>query len=143
MEAISVPVSSVDTILGQRPAQFGSLFFKIDVEGYEFRVLQGMAQILAASSWSVGLLEFDPHLLKHAGDDLATYWNFLASRFQIFAFDRGARARLVPGDWKLAQAELGREGMHTDLIVVGGTPTPEVARFLQPWTTDSAVRRAA
>lgn len=143
MEAISVPVSSVDSTLGQRPAQFGSLFFKIDVEGYEYRVLQGMQQILDASTWSVGLLEFDPHLHQHAGDDLAAYWNFLASRFQIFAFGEGTRARPVSKDWTVAQAEMGRQGKHTDLIVVGGTPTLEVSRFLQEWTTDSALRRAA
>jgi FkbM family methyltransferase len=137
-EAIPVPVSSVDAILGQRTRHFGSLFFKIDVEGYEFRVLQGMQQILADCTWSVGLLEFDPHLLQHAGDDIAAYWNFLASRFQIFAFDRGKLARPVSGDWKVAQVELGREGMHTDLIVVGGTPSPEVNRFLQQWTTEAA-----
>jgi FkbM family methyltransferase len=143
MEAITVPVSSVDAILGPRPARFGSLLFKIDVEGYEFRVLQGMQDILAACTWSVGLLEFDPHLLQHAGEDLAAYWNFLASRFQIFAFHQGTRARPVSGDWKVVQSEMALNGTHMDLIVVGGTPTPEVSQFLREWTTDSASRRVA
>src|SRR5436190_3196432 len=43
-QAVDVPVISVDSTLAQSPAARpgGTLVFKIDVEGYEFRVLEGM-----------------------------------------------------------------------------------------------------
>lgn len=138
-EQLSVPVTSVDTVLGERPRQFGSVFFKIDVEGYEYRVLQGMQQVLANSTWSVGLLEFEPHLHRVAGDNLSDYWNFLTSRFQVYAFDPGAKsdkgvkAKLITGDWEQVKDRMDRPKLHTDLIVVGGNVPAAVDEFLSSY----------
>lgn len=142
-EALTVPVSSVDVTLGERPGQFGSLVFKIDVEGYEFRVLQGMTKILAAATWSVGLLEFDPKLMRAAGDDLDQYWEFLSSRFRIYAFDGGLIAREVSREWWADITNSSKGDVHTDLIVVGGEPNAAVDRFLAQWTMTRAMSRAA
>ncbi len=142
-EAMQVPVSSIDATIGTRPAQFGSLVFKIDVEGYEFRVLQGMTQTLASATWSLGLLEFDPDLMRQAGDDLEQYWQFLSSRFRIYAFDGGRIAREVDHDWWASTTQPSKRDVHTDLIVVGGQPNEAVEHFLARWTLTRVAARAA
>lgn len=45
-----------------------SLVFKIDVEGYEFSVLRGMAKALANSSGFFGIVEFNPDFIRRAGE---------------------------------------------------------------------------
>lgn len=142
-EAMQVPVSSIDATIGGRPAQFGSLVFKIDVEGFEFRVLKGMTQTLAAATWSLGLLEFDPTLMRQAGDDLEQYWKFLSSRFRIYAFDGGRIAREVDHNWWADITRTDRGEVHTDLIVVGGQPNEAVEAFLARWTMTRVMNRAA
>ncbi len=82
------------------------------------------------------MLEFDPNMHKCAGDDLAEYWDFLSNRFKIYAFVQGDRAQRVSGEWSIARTELGSSGTHTDLIVVCGSPTPNVLKFLAKWTID-------
>lgn len=141
-EVIQVPRTTIDTVLGSQSPGYQGLFFKIDVEGYEYRALQGMTRLLESCTWSVGLLEYDPQLLRKAGDDLGEYWSFLSSRFQIYSFGAGRKAKLVSGDWSIARREMESSELHTDLIVVGGQIPPEVERFLASWQ-EEILQRAA
>ena len=51
---------------------------KLDVDGFEFRVIRGAARTLAAHK-PVIIIELGPHLLAHAGDDVGEMAEFLAS----------------------------------------------------------------
>lgn len=138
-DVVKVPVTSVDTVLAPRSASRpgGSLVFKIDVEGYEFRVLQGMQKTLDAPQWSVGLVEFDTALLTKAGESLESYWAFLQERFAVFAFARSARATRVR-DWSELAALFRKPEFHTDLLLVAGDGTERLDAFLRDWTTTTA-----
>ena len=63
MEAIRV-----DDLLAEMPdGRLRSLALKIDVEGYEGRVLQGMTGVLRRTGRFVGIVEFDADNLQRAG----------------------------------------------------------------------------
>jgi len=151
-DVVKVPVISVDTVLAPRAASRpgGALVFKIDVEGYEFQVLQGMQRSLEAPRWSVGLIEFDTALLKKAGESMEAYWAFLQERFAVFAFVRSAKAKRVR-EWNELTAMFRHPEFHTDLLLVSGEGDERVDEFLRDWTVgkgadggwDAAGRRRA
>jgi FkbM family methyltransferase len=143
-EAIRVPVTSIDARLAKshsnRPGR--TLFFKIDVEGYEYQVLQGMQRTLESPPWAIGLVEFDTQLLQRAGTSLPEYWRFLQSRFQVYAFVRGGAARPVAA-WSDLTQLFRRSEFHTDLLLVRGDVDESVERFLGSWCTTPPVRERA
>lgn len=146
-QAVEVPVLSIDSTFAQSPAAQpgGTLVFKIDVEGYEFRVLEGMQKTLMAPRWSVGLVEFDTELLKSAGESLEAYFAFLKQRFEIYAFSKEAKAAPAR-TWEELSGLFRRQEFHTDLLLTSGEADASLEAFLAEWTTDRwrhAKRRAA
>jgi len=146
-QAVQVPVVSIDSTLSQSPAARpgGTLVFKIDVEGYEFRVLEGMQKTLSAPRWSVGLVEFDTALLKKAGESLEAYFAFLQERFEIYAFANETKATPAR-TWDELRGLFRKPEFHTDLLLTAGEADEAVAKFLEEWTTGGACqasRRAA
>lgn len=141
-QAVEVPVISVDSTLGHSPAARpgGTLMFKIDVEGYEFRVLEGMQKTLMAPRWSIGLVEFDTALLKKAGESLEAYFAFLTARFEIYAFVKETKATPA-GSWDELRGLFRKPEFHTDLLLTSGETDDAVAAFLREWTTRGAIRR--
>lgn len=143
-EAIRVPVTSIDERLAKtkslRPGR--TLFFKIDVEGYEFHVLRGMQNTLASPRWALGLVEFDTRLLERAGVDLQEYWQFLQERFEVFAFARKGQARRVR-DWSDLAAMFRRPQLHTDLLLLRGEVDDALEQFLANWCEAPPERTAA
>ena len=134
-QAVQVPVHSIDSTLAQSSAARpgGTLVFKIDVEGYEFRVLEGMTKTLMAPRWSVGLVEFDTALLKKAGESLEKYFAFLQERFEIYAFVKETKATPA-GTWDELRGLFRKPEFHTDLLLMSGEADEAVARFLKEWT---------
>lgn len=66
--ARTVARRTVDSLVGPPDAP-GAVVVKIDTEGSEREVLAGMAEVLAAASTVVALVEFDPAHLRRAGTD--------------------------------------------------------------------------
>jgi FkbM family methyltransferase len=65
---LRVEAIRVDDLLGEMPEdRLRSLALKMDVEGYEGRVLQGMMGVLRRTGRFVGIVEFDPDNLQRAG----------------------------------------------------------------------------
>jgi FkbM family methyltransferase len=139
--AIEVPVLTVDSTLTQSPAARpgGTLVFKIDVEGYEYRVLQGMQKTLMAPRWSVGLVEFDTELLTSAGESLEAYFAFLKERFEIYAFVKDTKASPAR-TWDELCGLFRNQSFHTDLLLTSGEADEAVARFVNEWTTGRAAK---
>ncbi|HVJ84311.1 MAG TPA: FkbM family methyltransferase [Caulifigura sp.] len=146
-ELVKVPVLTVDNALASTRASRpgGSMVFKIDVEGYEFRVLQGMRKTLEAPRWAIGLIEFDTAMLKKAGESLEEYFEFLRQRFTIHAFLKGNRATPAPATWAEFSRVFRKPEFHTDLLLTAGEPDDRVLSFLKDWTTGGTAgqRRAA
>ncbi len=68
---VQIETTTVSSLLADIPeSQLRSLAFKIDVEGYEGRVLKGMADVLQRARCFVGIIEFDVGNLKRAGTGL-------------------------------------------------------------------------
>jgi FkbM family methyltransferase len=64
-ERLTVAATTIDSFLGHyRPRR---LVFKIDVEGFELRVVRGMVETLAAADCYAGIVEYDEDHLSLAG----------------------------------------------------------------------------
>jgi len=89
---VEVPCRTIDAILaGGAEAAGRDLLFKIDVEGYEGRVLGGMRHSLAAARRHAGLIEFDPLRLTRAGTDPAEVFALLTATGTVWRLDRTGR----------------------------------------------------
>ena len=114
---VTVPVTSIDTIVGSRAK---CVAFKIDVEGFEGHVLRGMQQTLTNCETAVGFIEFDTRMLSQAGEDLEALWHFLRQYFRVHMF---VGCNLVPVsdcDWPTANQLCDQTGSHTDLLLTRG-----------------------
>ena len=126
--------TTVDNALAAdyRLIESGTLLFKVDVEGFEERVLSGMSKSLAAARNAVGLVEFSPTLLKSAKTDVARYWAWLAARFDRITFLRRTRLIDVSGrSFVAACATLGTDDPHGDLLLVKADAENRAREFLE------------
>ncbi len=138
---IRVPMLSVDGVLREAGCSPRSLLFKIDVEGFEPKVLEGMAVTLDGSQWCVGFVELDQLSAEAAGVDLPAYFESLKHRFHTHAFTRDDRLVDVQDQPFSILDDIARKKrfasdpgpLYTDLVLVGGTPTPGVHELIASW----------
>lgn len=140
---VQIPRSSIDTTLARRNFQPQSLFFKIDVEGYEPKVLAGMTRTLAQASSAIGFIEFNGVLLARSGTEVADYWNQLRNQFEIYAFDPQDDLHAMNGQELDGLRRVCGKYFRTDLILLRGVAEPLREELLRPWRTGEAARRAA
>lgn len=80
-----VGVTSMDAELADRIQSGSALVFKVDVEGYEPLVLQGMSRLLERCERVVGLVELHRRNLDDLGVDVAAYLDRLRERYSVMA----------------------------------------------------------
>jgi len=154
-EKVTVPKSSVDHVLRSRDVAGGTVVFKIDVEGYELRVLTGMRETLADSRGFLGYIEFDNHLLRRAHKDVTSCWDSLRNQFAVYAFTRSNKWRQT-NDFSIDQLAnfCGKQShadrtkhFHTDLLLTHPDTTVLAEEVLEIWEQDfsqlEVSRRAA
>jgi FkbM family methyltransferase len=96
-QVVEVETTTVDDVLGGREAGV----VKIDVEGGEIRVLEGMKETLALSNGTTMIVECYPHLLATAGASAAELVDRLKEfGFQVEIVDEASRS-VIPRDDKL------------------------------------------
>ena len=78
-----VPTTSVDALLDGRATKEDRLVFKIDVEGFEPHVLEGMAKAIERVHAAVGIMEFNTSFLRKTGLDPDEYLARLRARFVV------------------------------------------------------------
>jgi hypothetical protein len=61
---------------------------KIDVEGAELMVLDGMEKLLSKNMVSTMVIEFCPAIIKNAGFKISAYYQKLASNFSISIIEK-------------------------------------------------------
>lgn len=111
-----------------------SVVFKIDVEGYEMRVLAGARRTLDAAEHALGLMEFDSRYIARAGHDPEAALRELQGRFEVYAFRRDDA--LVPAQ-RVALAELrkrpGKDHVHTDLLLLKAPAGSPARALVEAW----------
>lgn len=132
-EKVTMPKASIDHVLGEAETVYDRLMFKIDVEGYEYRVLCGMEQSLEKADQFVGFIEFDARLLERAGEDVEDYWAYLKTHFHVCAFTRSDQW-CVANDLDLTQlAKLCGKHFHTDLVLTKPGEIELAEQVLMAW----------
>jgi FkbM family methyltransferase len=82
---------AIDDLFRPEEAKDSRLLFKMDVEGFEWEALNGMKNVLSASSEAAGIIEFNlPYMVKK-GIDVEHFVDFLEQRFLLFAPDKNGR----------------------------------------------------
>ena len=94
-EKKSVASVTIDHVLKSSHCDQEKLFFKLDVEGYEYRVLLGMQETIEQTQEILGFVEFDPTLLRRAGENVHEYWDFLRNQFNVYALRKMATGGLI------------------------------------------------
>ena len=129
-----VPVQTVtlDDAVGPLAAD-ERLLLKIDVEGFEPPVIEGLLKTLAAGPSILGFIEFSPTLMAQRGQNVPAYWDQLRS---LFAIDRclgpGSADRL--GDVSWDRLPMSVQSKHCDLILTPRDRRCEhVDAFLAQW----------
>jgi FkbM family methyltransferase len=69
IEKLVLPSVRIDDLFGSNDLESQRLLFKIDVEGFEARVIRGMQRTLGDVKAFAGIIEFDRDNLRRAGTD--------------------------------------------------------------------------
>ena len=91
---VSVSLVSIDSFLVSRPGPVS--FIKIDVQGYELAVCQGMQKTLEQNPGVTVLLEFMPSAMRELGFESSHLIDFFAER-GFKAYQIHPRGKLSPG----------------------------------------------
>jgi FkbM family methyltransferase len=73
-ESIVVKSVRIDDILSDHNLANQTILFKIDVEGYEAKVIAGMKNSLKKAKCFAGIIEFDREYLRRAGTDCESFF---------------------------------------------------------------------
>ncbi len=138
---INVPTLSVDCVLREAGCRPKTLVYKIDVEGFEPKVLDGMADTLAGTEWSVGFVELDQMSAEAAGVDLSAFFESLKQRFHTHGFTRDDQLIDLQDKPFAIFDDIARKKrmgaapgpLYTDLVLVGGSPTQAVLDLIANW----------
>lgn len=118
LEQVVVPTRTMDSLCGLTPGE--AFVFKLDVEGFEAKVLRGMKRTLENAGPTVGLIEFDVLRIRESGEDPWTMLRSLTRRYQVRAIDTKGRVEKVlapdASGQDIVRRSLLSEG-HWDLLV--------------------------
>ncbi len=112
---VDVPTVALDDIEALRKTRVD--FIKIDVQGFEYRVLQGARRILEASPEIVGIVEFSPALLRLAGTEPSVLLKAISGMgFKIYMRSSGqivkASVDKLPGRKHQTNLIITRKGLE-------------------------------
>ena len=116
---VTVAATTVDALFAARGYRPRRLVFKLDVEGFETRVFQGMTRVLATTEIAVGYVEVDSHYLSQSGWDVDRYDREILSGFELFVpVDRQSMRLEQISSLRSISDRSGTRRLHTDLVVV-------------------------
>ncbi|MCK1328236.1 FkbM family methyltransferase [Bradyrhizobium sp. CW9] len=124
-ERLNLPTTTLDQCFGSVSNE--RLLFKIDVEGFENQVIQGMDRILRQSASFGGIIEFDRRSLLRANTDPDVFVAELRKRGEVKVLSNGTLS------------DLKRPPDHCDLLLVskesyleGLLLIPKLAKSISP-----------
>ena len=95
-----------------------TIVFKIDVEGYEPMVLSGMKQTLGCSARLLGIMEFNPRLIRLSGADPEVFLAQLFEMVAVYALPHAQPSRrLVAGTLAEIQSLENCDEIELDILL--------------------------
>ncbi|MBD0381564.1 FkbM family methyltransferase [Paenibacillus sedimenti] len=74
----------IDSLFPNIKLSNNKLLFKIDVEGFEEKVLKGMTKLITKCKDVIGCIEFNNKYLESAGTNINQYLSFLSKHFKVY-----------------------------------------------------------
>lgn len=109
---------TIDTLLNNITTNPARFLFKIDVEGYEDKLLKGMTKQIALSEEAIGCIEFTPIFMQRAGTDGDAYLNFLQQYFKVYhPLDPTRVVHIKNLNMKTIYHYLGSNFIQTDFLL--------------------------
>jgi FkbM family methyltransferase len=124
---------SLDHLLSAEALEEARILFKIDVEGYEPKVLAGMRSIVGRCPQMLGFIEFDSDYIQRAGYDVDQFLQSLYAHFDVRAYVSKKHLQSIQGySWHDLQATFDKKSVHTDLLVTAHNMTVSADIFSRP-----------
>jgi FkbM family methyltransferase len=111
MSVSKVETRTADSLLAQHGIADGAIVFKMDVEGYEGKVINGFTRLFESKAVA-GILEFDTLMLKRAGTNSQELFSKLSKKFLVYKATK--HKKLVETSWEILSAN---GDFHCDLAV--------------------------
>jgi FkbM family methyltransferase len=113
-----VKTITVDSFLKELDVCQERILFKIDVEGFESFVLEGMEHVINQTKSMLGIIEFDSEYIQKSGTNLDSFLTNLASNFHVYLIDSlGELHLLTEVTLENLQHLFNSKGIHTDLVL--------------------------
>jgi len=117
MTKATVTTRTMDSLIAQhRIDAKGPFVFKMDVEGYEGKVIAGFSNLFTRDDVA-GILEFDTDMLTRAGTDPKALFETLAARFSVYLTAKKNKTLRKIARWNDLCALHKGERFHCDLAV--------------------------
>jgi FkbM family methyltransferase len=133
-KTITVTSTTVDQVIQDKLPGTDRMFFKIDVEGFEYRVLEGMKKSISGVKDVLGMIEFDPDLLDEAGENTKEFWAFLNDTFSVYLFDKFDVLHEVSGSKIQDLHAICGTKIHTDLVLVKSDTVALENKLVNAWS---------
>lgn len=132
-----VAARSIDEIVGPTDSlPPGPVVFKVDVEGFEPDVLDGMSRLISSGRSLIGIIEFDESYLASAGTDIDCFWESMQKAFDVYWFTDDRHAVCLSGQpYDSVSRLVSRKRIHSDVMLVSKHSADVFRYFLQSWVT--------
>jgi FkbM family methyltransferase len=118
IEQILLPTITIDSLLAHLSLHHEILLFKIDVEGYEPFVLEGMRKIISSCKATTGIIEFNSQYIERTGKSLKAFYDFLTQHFNIYMYtNKKTLKKITAKNYHTFIIEIGKNQFHIDLIL--------------------------
>jgi FkbM family methyltransferase len=129
IEKVPVSTITIDSIFNE-DLTYGTVLFKVDVEGYEAFVLKGMTELFDKCESAIGFIEFNSEYIEKSGMKVDEFFAFLQKYFMIYIYvndDTLVKADRI--NYEDIQMMFKTDYIHTDFILVTDEEIMDVFDF--------------
>lgn len=117
IEKESVKAITINSLV-KKDNPYGTVLFKVDVEGYEAFVLKGMIDIFNHSDMTIGFIEFNSEYIEKLGTSVDEFLAFLHTYFTIYLYlENDTIINASQFNYEDLQNLFGSAYIHTDFIL--------------------------
>ncbi|ASS96792.1 FkbM family methyltransferase [Peribacillus simplex] len=109
---------TIDSLFNNTVLNNKSMLFKIDVEGYEEKVLTGMKNIINSCGSCIGFTEINTSFLETAGTDVNAFLSQLNNQFKVLYLKSSQNLiQFNRLDMQTLKSHFNQDEVHIDLIL--------------------------